>query len=420
MALGLLLLLLVVWMLPIVAPSATFSRSSTWIHAGLQDLARLDALALRATSIGSSSATRRHHHRRHSGGGGNKSEEQHRDELLLLRQLPPSASICKQLRGLSPGQEKLCGLSQDHMPWVARGAKSAIDECQHQFQHRRWNCSTTTLADSEVATDQNKKHQAAAIFGPVLESGSRETAFVHAIGAAGLVYTLARACRDGQLSSCGCSRGSRPKDLNREWIWGGCGDNLEYGYKFAQSFIDVREREQRHKRRSHEHGRSLVNLHNNEAGRRAVIKRSKVTCKCHGVSGSCSLITCWQQLASFREIGDYLLDKYDGATEVKVNRRGRLSIKDPRYSLPTANDLVYLDDSPNYCFANSSLGSLGTRGRTCNRTSTGIDGCNLLCCGRGYNTQKSIISERCDCKFHWCCEVQCSTCNKSLDVYTCK
>lgn len=57
--------------------------------------------------------------------------------------------------------------------------------------------------------------------------------------------------------------------------------------------------------------------------------------------------------------GDYLLDKYDGATEVKMNRRGRLSIKDPRYSLPTANDLVYLDDSPNYCFANTTLGSLG-------------------------------------------------------------
>ncbi|XP_031779559.1 protein Wnt-5b-like [Nasonia vitripennis] len=354
-------------------------RGGTWIYSGLRGISLLEP----ATSSSGNSDL---------------------PGIVDVRTMEAS-SLCSSLKGLSQGQEKLCQLSHDHMPCVARGAKAGIHECQHQFRHRRWNCSTSN--------DES-------VFGPVLDLGSRETAFVHAITAAGVVYSLGRACRDGQLSSCGCSRSGRPKDLNREWIWGGCGDNLEYGYKFAQSFVDVRERERSYKRRSRQHGRSLMNLHNNEAGRRAVIKSSKVTCKCHGVSGSCSLITCWQQLASFREIGDYLLDKYDGATEVKVNRRGRLSIRDPRYSLPTANDLVYLDDSPNYCFANTSLGSLGTRGRTCNRTSSGIDGCNLLCCGRGYNTQKSTISERCDCKFHWCCEVQCSTCNKSVELHTCK
>lgn len=56
--------------------------------------------------------------------------------------------------------------------------------------------------------------------------------------------------------------------------------------------------------------RSLMNLHNNEVGRRAVIKKSRVTCKCHGVSGSCSLITCWQQLTSIREIGEYIHKYY--------------------------------------------------------------------------------------------------------------
>jgi hypothetical protein len=62
-------------------------------------------------------------------------------------------------------------------------------------------------------------------------SGSREAAFAHSIAAAGVVHSISRACREGQLSSCGCSRALRPKSLNQEWIWGGCGDNIEYGYK---------------------------------------------------------------------------------------------------------------------------------------------------------------------------------------------
>lgn len=53
--------------------------------------------------------------------------------------------------------------------------------------------------------------------------------------------------------------------------------------------------------------------------------------------------------------GDYLRDKYDGATEVKVSKRGKLQIKDPRYSLPTAQDLVYLEESPNYCVKNLTV-----------------------------------------------------------------
>ncbi|GAB6029242.1 Protein Wnt-5b, variant 2 [Chamberlinius hualienensis] len=263
-------------------------------------------------------------------------------------------------------------------------------------------------------------HQSLMFFVSLFALGSREAAFAHAVAAAGVVNAISRACRDGVLSSCGCSRASRPKNLDKDWIWGGCGDNIEYGYKFAEGFVDVREREKNYARGSRDQGRTLVNLHNNEAGRRAVIRKTRVNCKCHGVSGSCSLITCWQQLVSFREVGDVLKDKYDGATEVRINKRGKLQLANPRFNVPTAEDLVYMDESPDYCTRNLSVGSIGTKGRVCNRTSLGMDGCNLMCCGRGYNTHKHTVKERCECKFQWCCQVVCKTCVHVLDVQTCK
>ena len=101
-----------------------------------------------------------------------------------------------------------------------------------------------------------------------MRAGSRETAFTYAISAAGVVNAVSRACREGELSSCGCSRAARPKDLPRDWLWGGCGDNLNYGYRFSKEFVDAREREKSYPKGSYESARLLMNLHNNEAGRR--------------------------------------------------------------------------------------------------------------------------------------------------------
>ncbi|MCL4152171.1 UNVERIFIED_CONTAM: hypothetical protein GTU68_002971 [Idotea baltica] len=117
-------------------------------------------------------------------------------------------------------------------------------------------------------------------------------------------------------------------------------------------------------------------------------------CRCHGVSGSCELKTCWRSIASFSQIGDFLKRKYDSAVrrrktkgrDLSMSRRRRRSRWVKRFPA-TKDDLVHIHKSPNYCISNMKKGIPGTEGRFCNKTSNGADSCDLLCCGRGYNTQ---------------------------------
>lgn len=150
-------------------------------------------------------------------------------------------------------------------------------------------------------------------------------------------------------------------------------------------------------------------------------------CKCHGLSGSCEVKTCWWSQPDFRVIGDYMKDKYDSASEMVVEKhresRGWVETLRPKYNYfkpPTERDLVYYEGSPNFCDPNPETGSFGTRDRVCNLTSHGIDGCDLLCCGRGHNTRTEKRKEKCHCIFHWCCYVSCQECVRVYDVHTCK
>lgn len=151
-------------------------------------------------------------------------------------------------------------------------------------------------------------------------------------------------------------------------------------------------------------------------------------CKCHGVSGSCAMKTCWTTLPSFRMIGDTLTAKYTRAKQVEPIhghrarkpiflklKRGSRSHKKPR-----RRHLVFLDRSPNYCEYDSGTGSLGTQGRMCNKTGDDTHACDLMCCGRGYNTHQFTRTWQCDCKFHWCCHVTCNQCSEKTEEFTCK
>lgn len=170
----------------------------------------------------------------------------------------------------------------------------------------------------------------------------------------------------------------------------------------------------------------------------------KIVCKCHGVSGSCEMKTCWWSLPSFREVGNILRQRFDTATPVTSVENGkRIALRPVNTASSSSSsssdegqvkagqaagggalhrdeDLVYLQSSPDFCEYDPRRGSLGTEGRRCNKTSDELDGCDVMCCGRNYVTVRRKVEERCRCKFHWCCHVRCQTCIYEHDEHYCR
>ncbi|XP_059617197.1 protein Wnt-10a [Phlebotomus argentipes] len=353
-------------------------------------------------------------------------------------------TTCRTIPGFTKEQIELCLRANDVTMAALDGLELAIQECQNQFRWHRWNCSSLS----------NKSRNPYA--SNLLKRGYRESAFAYAIAAAGVAHNVAKACSQGKLLSCGCDPSINRRGLSKylresviedrtlnsvnsidkqnirsrmahRWKWGGCSHNMDFGEEFAELFLDVRER-----------GgdiQSQINLHNNRVGRRAVANNMIIRCKCHGMSGSCQLKTCWRSAPEFSVVGRVLKQQFRRAVLVdqsnigngppmvvvshknKKRRKNRPSRKTPAGRMYNGglrkleNSLFYYQRSPNFCEKDSNSDIPGTTGRRCNRTSSGNDGCASLCCGRGYSLIREQRVERCHCKFHWCCFVECQRCD---------
>ncbi|XP_061217942.1 protein Wnt-11b-like [Neopsephotus bourkii] len=310
---------------------------------------------------------------------------------------------CRLLSGLVPDQLQMCRRNLEVMPSIVRAARHTKSSCQKTFADMRWNCSSIQQAPS---------------FGPDLLRGTRESAFVYALAAATIAHSIARACASGELPLCSC--GSGPSEVpGPDFRWGGCGDNLSYGLQLGAAFADSPLKSSKLGTQA----LKAMNLHNSAVGRQVLSDSLDTKCKCHGVSGSCSVKTCWKGLAKLDEIASDLKSKYLAAIKVThrlIGPRKQLIPKEMEVRPMEEMDLVYLINSPDYCTPNLQLGSLGTQDRQCNKTSVGSDSCNLMCCGRGYNTYMEEVVERCHCKYHWCCYVVCKKCRRKVERYVCK
>uniref|UniRef100_A0A8C6WYK3 Protein Wnt n=1 Tax=Neogobius melanostomus TaxID=47308 RepID=A0A8C6WYK3_9GOBI len=298
---------------------------------------------------------------------------------------------CEQMT-LTRRQKRMCRREPGLAETLRESVRLSLLECRYQFRNERWNCSLDGRGSL------------------LKEVPFKETAFLLAVSSAALTHALAKACSSGRMERCTCD--DSPGIQHREaWQWGICGDNLKYSAKFIKKFLG--------QKRVSKDLRAQIDAHNINVGIRAVKSGLKTTCKCHGVSGSCAVRTCWKQLSPFHDTGRLLKYKYDNSVRVlSVTNAatGETELAGPRrhgQNLRTT-DLVYLEDSPSFCKATRYSG--GTAGRTCSKDTT----CQSLCCGRGYNTAMRLTSLSCHCQVRWCCHVECQTCVREEEVYTCK
>lgn len=281
------------------------------------------------------------------------------------------------------------------LPETLREARRlATTHCEDQFRYDRWNCSI------EIRGKRN-----------IFKKLYKETAFVHALTSAAMTHSIARACAEGRMTKCSCG----PRKQNRAdqtFQWGGCNDNLKHGKRVTRSFLDLRGGD------SDEETEIL--RHDSEVGIEAVSTLMKDKCKCHGVSGSCSMKTCWKKLSDFNATALLLRQKYNQAIRkapnVRTMRREAPSsrVKKPKQRRKKQQSqyttLYYLETSPTYCSV--------TKDRQC----LNPDNCANLCCGRGYTTRVFRQVEKCRCRFNngRCCQLICDYCQRYEDRYFCK
>ncbi|XP_053601102.1 protein Wnt-4 [Plodia interpunctella] len=291
---------------------------------------------------------------------------------------------CKLIRS-SLHQSKMCKRNPGLAEVLQQAKDQAIRACEEAFQYDRWNCSL-------VFNNKAKR----SIFNKIY----RETAFVHALIAASVTHTVAKACASGDLTRCSCT-GINGK--NSSFKVGGCGDDFKQGKRITRHFLEINEA-------GYDQIGEILKQ-DVTVGVDAMAEQMREVCKCHGFSGSCTTKTCWKRLGPFNSVMGLLKKQFHHAIKQRIVNYTTKRAITPRVRKKMKIDrksLVYLHKTPNLC--------VSTKGRVCKDRNN----CATLCCGRGFVTSHKTVNYRCKCKMVDCCFVKCDTCSQVVDVYTCK
>ena len=127
-----------------------------------------------------------------------------------------------------------------------------------------------------------------------------------------------------------------------------------------------------------------------------VMKTTYTSCRCIGISASCTVKACSEVVKSVEEVGEELVEKYETAEQIDGHED-----TDTEVNESSITNLQYIKESPDFCEKNETIGTLGVKGRLC-KPNHPTHNCTTLCCGRGFETTL-VVTEIEKCEFEWCC-----------------
>ena len=309
---------------------------------------------------------------------------------------------CAQLHDtilLTTTQKEICEYDEAPVQAMARGVQRAIMECQRRFACGKWNCSTFSVGNNLFGAFVTQKH-------------TLETAVLNALLTAGAVHAIAEACHEQRIKDCPCviDDESTEPDVMYDYAdyepegnltsWDNqsnrtevtltqCADHVEWALEYVMEFVDPLD------------SLDLWNVKNGGHLMAGNAAHSSLTrfCTCHGLSGACTVMTCYQRAPHISEVGEVLLKQYEESAN------------------GSETDLWYNANSPDFCVPDSELGVLGTAHRRCDPNSKAEHGCGSLCCGRGYYNKTVSVNHDSEGETFDCCDSMCGAVESNATEY---
>lgn len=355
-------------------------------------------------------------------------------ETNIDEEISHLAIVAHEIDVLGVEKKKLDYYEYRHL--VAESVQRALNECREKFKWDRWNCPKKAFLD---------------ILNRIALPSSKEFGYVRALVASSMVLSLAKSCSSGANGVCSCNQpaslgslgplpsveypGSDRSDPNSDrtkelspskFTWRGCEEIVKFSFKVSEVYLEAQETNQDEASRE-------INKHNYEVGRVAVKKNMRKVCKCHGVSGSCQMNTCWTSLPDMNRVGNHIRHQYRHAAKVGAMSAKESNVDNLNKELSAIkpDKLVFADSSQDYCYAVPDLGINGTLGRYCSKAKHRPDGaevsraekdsCDRLCTRCGYKVMKERVKteRQCDCRFVYCCSIECKRCPHVEETYKC-